>query len=99
MRRRKFIALLGSVAAWPFAARAQQSALPVVAFIAQGAPARYVAAFRKGLNQSGYVEGQNVTVEYPWLEVNDGPWVGATDGVDFCSFDLLPRDMAAYSPC
>jgi len=38
-------------------------------------------------------------VEYPWLEVNDGPWVGATDGVDFCSFDLLPRDMAAYSPC
>jgi putative tryptophan/tyrosine transport system substrate-binding protein len=71
MRRREFIALLGSVVGRPLAARAQQLALPVVAFIRDGtaeASARYVAAFRKSLNEVGVVEGQNVTVEYHWLE-------------------------------
>src|SRR6516225_9806159 len=72
MRRREFIGLVGGVAAtWPLAALAQQSALPVVAFVRDGsseANARYMAAFRKGLNESGYVEGQNVSVEYHWLE-------------------------------
>ncbi|MGC1972643.1 MAG: hypothetical protein WA712_15125, partial [Pseudolabrys sp.] len=61
----------GTAAAWPLTARAQQPALPVVAFIRDGtadASARFAAAFRKGLSETGYVEGQNVIVEYHWLE-------------------------------
>jgi putative ABC transport system substrate-binding protein len=72
MQRRKFIILLGGAAgAFPFGARAQQLALPVVAFINGGSPitsARYAAAFRTGMKESGYVEGENVTVDYEWLE-------------------------------
>jgi putative tryptophan/tyrosine transport system substrate-binding protein len=71
MRRREFIALLGGTTVWPLRARAQQPALAVVAFIRDGsadASTRYVAAFRNGLSETGYVEGQNVTVEYHWLE-------------------------------
>ena len=71
MRRREFITLVGgSAAAWPFALRAEQPVLPVVGFIRDGsaAPPRRVAAFRKGLNETGYVEGQNVRVEYHWLQ-------------------------------
>jgi putative ABC transport system substrate-binding protein len=72
MQRRQFITLLGGAAvAWPLTARGQRLALPVVAFIRDGtadASARFAVAFRKGLNDTGYVEGQNVTVEYHWLE-------------------------------
>jgi hypothetical protein len=62
MRRRDFIAGLGAGAAWPLAARAQRPAMPVVGFVGGPADADYVRAFRKGLGETGYVEGRNVTV-------------------------------------
>jgi putative tryptophan/tyrosine transport system substrate-binding protein len=70
MQRREFIAGLGSAAAWPVVARAQQPAMPVVGFVSGGSldVPGYVAAFRKGLGETGYVEGQNVMIEYHWLE-------------------------------
>jgi putative tryptophan/tyrosine transport system substrate-binding protein len=71
MRRREFISLLGGAAAWPLGARAQQPAMPVVGYIHGGTAdgnTRNTAAFRKGLSEIGYVEGQNVRVEYHWLE-------------------------------
>jgi putative tryptophan/tyrosine transport system substrate-binding protein len=72
LRRRQFITLLGgAAAAWPLAARAQQAAMPVVAFIHGGAAGAFpgrIAAFRDGVRASGYVDPQNITIEYHWLE-------------------------------
>ena len=72
MRRRDFIkGIAGLATAWPLAARAQQQKTPVVAFLRTGsadANARFVTAFRKGLEETGFIEGQNVTVEYHWFE-------------------------------
>jgi putative tryptophan/tyrosine transport system substrate-binding protein len=89
MRRRDFITLIGGAAvAWPMAARAQQR--PVVAFVSGGAAdamADNVAAFRKGLNQAGYFEGQNVTVEYRWLE-------GKYDQLPTLMANLVSRPVA-----
>jgi putative tryptophan/tyrosine transport system substrate-binding protein len=71
VKRRDFVGVLVAAAAWPLAAWAQQVAMPIVGFVAgrsTEASARPAAAFRKGLNESGYIEGQNVVVEYHWLE-------------------------------
>jgi putative tryptophan/tyrosine transport system substrate-binding protein len=71
MRRREFIALLGGTAAWPLAARAQQPTMPIVGFLSPRWPEEFTrlgGAFRKGLTETGYIEGQNVMVEYHWLD-------------------------------
>jgi putative ABC transport system substrate-binding protein len=94
MTRRKFITLLGSAAAaWPRAARAQQPATPVVGLVNARSPEaseRQVAAFRKGLNEAGCVEGQNVTVEYHWLN-------GQYDRLASLMADLVRRRVAVIA--
>ena len=83
IRRREFIVTLGSAASWPLAALAQQPAMPVIgylnAFSAQGETAKQLAAFLKGLGETGYIEGRNVSIEYRWAE---------------SQFDRLPAMMA-----
>jgi ABC-type uncharacterized transport system substrate-binding protein len=90
LNRRGVIGLLGSAAAWPLAARAQQKAMPVVGYLSslgQAVSVQFDAAFRRGLSQMGYIEGQNVSIDYRWIS-------DSYDQLPAMAVDLVQRQVA-----
>src|ERR1700756_3263809 len=93
IRRRDFITLLGGVASWPLAARAEQAAMPVIGYLSARTPGDSVevlAEFRRGLAETGFIEGQNLAIEYRWLE-------GRYNLLPEMISDLLRRQVAVIA--
>jgi putative tryptophan/tyrosine transport system substrate-binding protein len=90
VKRREFIALLGTAVAWPLAAAAQQSPMPVIGFLSGASPDLYsdrLRTFRQGLKETGYVEGQNVAIQYRWAE-------GKNDRLPLLAMQLVERHVS-----
>jgi len=93
MTRREFLTLIGGTATWPLVARAQQPAIPVIGYLSSGSPpgfATRLAAFRRGLQEVGYREGQNVAIEYRWAE-------GKDDRLAAMAADLVQRRVSVLA--